>query len=131
MLLGIGAGQTSRTSGVDIAIKKLVNDIRVLNLQIFHKIAMKPEALSIDGLSYARLNSERFMIEEQVNSLSKPEEITEKIVDGLMAKYYEKVILLEQKFIKDDKMKVSDFIKLSELNVFSSISAQNIRNITT
>ncbi|KAM3721267.1 Elongation factor Ts [Dirofilaria immitis] len=92
---------------------------------------MKPEALSIDGLSYARLNSERFMIEEQVNSLSKPEEITEKIVDGLMAKYYEKVILLEQKFIKDDKMKVSDFIKLSELNVFSSISAQNIRNITT
>ncbi|KAM3724343.1 Separin [Dirofilaria immitis] len=46
------------------------------------------KTLSIDGLSYARLNSERFMIEEQVNSLSKPEEITEKIVDGLMANEY-------------------------------------------
>lgn len=33
-----------------------------------------------------------------------------------MAKYYEEVVLLEQKFIKDDKMKISDFIKSSELS---------------
>ncbi|QKX02195.1 translation elongation factor Ts [Wolbachia endosymbiont of Dirofilaria (Dirofilaria) immitis] len=116
--------------GALVALQSLGDQLKLQEIgkQIaMHVVAMKPEALSIDGLSYARLNSERFMIEEQVNSLSKPEEITEKIVDGLMAKYYEKVILLEQKFIKDDKMKVSDFIKLSELNVNSSIKLSDYK----
>lgn len=33
-----------------------------------------------------------------------------------MAKYYEEVVLLEQKFIKDDEMKGSDFIKSSKVS---------------
>jgi len=36
-------------------------------------------------------------------------------------KYYEEVVLLEQKFIRDDKMKISDFIKLSESSVSSEL----------
>jgi elongation factor Ts len=81
-----------------------------------HVVAMKPEALSIDDLDQMKLNNERSIVEEQVKSLNKPEEVTKKIVDGRMAKYYEEVVLLEQKFIKDDKMKISDFIKSSELS---------------
>jgi elongation factor Ts len=38
-----------------------------------------------------------------------------------MAKYYEKVVLLEQKFIRDDKMKISDFIKVSESSTNSTV----------
>jgi elongation factor Ts len=79
-----------------------------------HIVAMKPEALSIDDLDQEKLKNERYIIEEQVKALNKPEEVTKKIVDGRIAKYYEEVVLLEQKFIKDDKMKVSDFIKSSE-----------------
>lgn len=78
-----------------------------------HIVAMKPEALSIDDLDQMKLKNERSIIEEQVRSLNKPEEVAKKIVDGRMAKYYEEVVLLEQKFIKDDKMNVSDFIKSS------------------
>ncbi|GFY79910.1 elongation factor Ts [Trichonephila inaurata madagascariensis] len=81
-----------------------------------HIVAMKPEALSIDDLDQMKLKNERSIIEEQVRSLNKPEEVAKKIVDGRMAKYYEEVVLLEQKFIKDDKMKVSDFIKSSEVS---------------
>lgn len=34
-----------------------------------------------------------------------------------MAKYYEEVVLLEQKFIKDDKMKIADFIESSAVKL--------------
>ncbi len=76
-----------------------------------HVVAMKPEAVSIGNLDQVKLSNERSIIEEQVKSLNKPEEVAKKIVDGRMAKYYEEVVLLEQKFIKDDKMKISDFIE--------------------
>ncbi|NSX83640.1 elongation factor Ts [Wolbachia endosymbiont of Atemnus politus] len=92
-----------------------------------HVVAMKPEALSIDDLDHTKLNNERYIIEEQVKNLNKPEEVTRKIVDGRMAKYYEEVVLLEHKFIKDDKMKISDFIKLSESSVNSSIKLSDYK----
>ncbi|WP_264375404.1 MULTISPECIES: translation elongation factor Ts [unclassified Wolbachia] len=82
-----------------------------------HVVAMKPEALSIDDLDQEKLNNERSIIEEQVKSLNKPEEVAKKIVDGRMAKYYEEVVLLEQKFIKDDKMKIADFIESSAVKL--------------
>ncbi|QOD38161.1 translation elongation factor Ts [Candidatus Wolbachia massiliensis] len=92
-----------------------------------HIVAMKPEALSIDDLDQAKLNSERSVVEEQVKRLNKPEEVTKKIVDGRMAKYCEEVILLEQRFIKDDKIKISDFIKLSETSVNSPVKLSNYK----
>ncbi|MGL9725344.1 MAG: translation elongation factor Ts [Wolbachia sp.] len=82
-----------------------------------HVVAMKPEALSIDDLDQEKLNSERSIIKEQVKSLNKPEEVAKKILDGRMAKYYEEVVLLEQKFIKDDKIKISDFIESSAVKL--------------
>ncbi|MGL9682014.1 MAG: translation elongation factor Ts [Wolbachia sp.] len=92
-----------------------------------HVVAMKPEALSIDDLDQAKLSNERSIIEEQVKSLNKPEELIKKIVDGQMAKYYEEVVLLEQKFIRDDKMKISDFIKVSESSVNSTVKLSDYK----
>ncbi|QIT36263.1 translation elongation factor Ts [Wolbachia endosymbiont of Brugia pahangi] len=92
-----------------------------------HVVAMKPEALSIDNLDQTKMNNERSIIEEQVKGLNKPEEVTKKIVDGRMAKYYEEVILLEQKFIKDDKMKISDFMRLSESSVNSPVELSDYK----
>ncbi|MDM8334814.1 translation elongation factor Ts [Wolbachia pipientis] len=92
-----------------------------------HIVAMKPEALSIDDLDHTKLNNELSIVDEQVKKLNKPEEVTKKIVDGRMAKYYEEVVLLEQKFIKDDKMKISDFIKLSESSVNSHVKLSDYK----
>ncbi|MGL9718113.1 MAG: translation elongation factor Ts [Wolbachia sp.] len=95
-----------------------------------HIVAMKPEVISIDDLDHTKLNTERSIIEEQVKSLNKPEEVARKIVDGRMAKYYEEIVLLEQKFIKDDKMKISDFIKSSESSVNSSVKLSDYKLLT-
>ncbi|QKX02946.1 elongation factor Ts [Wolbachia endosymbiont of Litomosoides sigmodontis] len=92
-----------------------------------HIVAMKPEALSIDNLDQTKVNNERSIIEKQVKGLNKSEEVTKKIVDGRMAKYYEEVVLLEQKFIKDDKMKIFDFMRLSESSVNASVELSDYK----
>ena len=40
----------------------------------------------------------------------KPEQIVEKIISGRMNKFYEEYCLLEQPFVKNDKMKIKDLI---------------------
>lgn len=40
----------------------------------------------------------------------KPENVIEKIVDGRMEKFFEEIVLLEQPFIKDDSVKISDLL---------------------
>ncbi|QKX01624.1 elongation factor Ts [Wolbachia endosymbiont of Cruorifilaria tuberocauda] len=117
----IGALVALQSSGDQSKLQEIGKQIAM------HVVAMKPEALSIDNLCCTKLSNERSIVEKQVNSLNKPEEITKKIVDGQIAKYYEKVVLLEQKFIKDDKIKVSDFIKLNESSVNSPIKLSDYK----
>jgi elongation factor Ts len=54
---------------------------------------------------------ERRVYEGQVAEQKKPEAIRAKIVDGMMKKFYEDAVLLEQKFVKDDKRTVGELVK--------------------
>ncbi|MDD9331334.1 MAG: translation elongation factor Ts [Wolbachia sp.] len=117
----IGALVALESSGNKVKLQEIGKQIAM------HIVAMKPEAFSIGDLDQEKLNKERSVIEEHISSLNKPEEVAKKIADGRMAKYYEEVVLLEQKFIKDDKMKVSDFIKSSESNLSCSIALSSYK----
>ena len=46
----------------------------------------------------------------RAEAAGKPDNIVEKIVEGKLRKFYEENCLLEQPFIKDDKVKVKDLI---------------------
>ena len=46
----------------------------------------------------------------QARDAKKPEAIIEKIATGKLDKYFEERVLLEQKFVKDDKKKVGDVV---------------------
>lgn len=121
-----GLGKTGALIALESSGDKL--KLQEIGKQVaMHVVAMKPDALSISDLDQVKLKNEYFIIEEQVKSLNKPEEVTKKIVEGRMAKYYEEVVLLEQKFIKDDKMKISDFIKSSESSVNSAIKLSDYK----
>jgi len=54
---------------------------------------------------------ERRVYEAQVAEQKKPENIRAKIVDGMLKKFYEERVLLEQKFVKDDKRTVGELVK--------------------
>jgi len=76
-----------------------------------HVAAMNPLAVGIADLPAELVERERKVYESQVAEQKKPENIRAKIVDGMMRKFYEDRVLLEQKFVKDDKRTVGELVK--------------------
>jgi len=58
-----------------------------------------------------RIERERAIYKEQVKNVGKPAAIADKIVDGKLNKFFGEVCLMEQAFIKDDKIVVGDLVK--------------------
>jgi elongation factor Ts len=84
--------------------KELVKNIAL------HIAAANPRYLAPADVPADILDKEREIIREQFKDSKKPEAIVEKIVDGKLAKFYEEVCLLEQPYVRDDKMKVKDLL---------------------
>jgi elongation factor Ts len=88
----------------DEEFKDLVKNIAM------HIAAAAPLYVGPEDIPAEILEKEKDIIREQFKDSKKPAEIVEKIVQGKLAKFYEEVCLLEQPFIKDDKVKVKDLI---------------------
>ncbi len=76
-----------------------------------HVAAAKPLAVRIEDLPADLVERERQVYQAQVAEQKKPENIRGKIVDGMLKKFYEENVLLEQKFVKDDTRTVGDLVK--------------------
>ncbi len=76
-----------------------------------HIAASKPDSLSIQSIDSSNLDREIAVLKEQARSSGKPEAIIEKMMEGRVRKYYEEVVLLEQNFVMDDKLKIKDVLK--------------------
>jgi len=88
------------------------DDFKALAKEIaVHIAATKPLAVRIEDLPPELIQRERQVYESQVADQKKPENIRAKIVDGMLKKFYEDNVLLEQKFVKDDKVTVGDMVK--------------------
>src|SRR5207302_7913236 len=85
--------------------KTLARDLAV------HIAATNPLAVRIEDLPADVVQRERQVYEAQVAEQKKPEQIRAKIVDGMLKKFYEERVLLEQKFVKDDKRTVGELVK--------------------
>jgi elongation factor Ts len=88
------------------------DDFRLLAKDIALQIASaKPVAVHVEDLPAEVVERERRIYEAQVAEQKKPENIRAKIVDGMLKKFNEENVLLEQKFIKDDKQTVGDLVR--------------------
>ncbi len=76
-----------------------------------HIAATKPDALKVDNVNPNKLNREIDILKEQAKASGKPDNIIEKMMEGRVKKYYEEVVLLEQNFVMDDKVKIKDLLK--------------------
>lgn len=72
--------------------------------------AAKPKYIAPEDIPPEEIEKEKEIIREQLKDSKKPAEIIEKIVQGKLSKFFEEVCLLEQPFIRDDKIKVKEFI---------------------
>ena len=88
------------------------DDFRQLAKDIALQIASaRPVAVHVEDLPSEVVERERRIYEAQVAEQKKPENIRAKIVDGMLKKFNEENVLLEQKFIKDDKQTVGDLVR--------------------
>ncbi len=84
--------------------QQLVKDITL------HIAAANPKYLSSEDVPEDILEQEKEIIREQFKDSNKPPEIIDKIVTGKLGKFYSEVCLLEQPFIKDDKVSITKYI---------------------
>jgi len=75
-----------------------------------HIAAANPRFISPEDIPSEILEEEREIIREQFKDSNKPPEIIDRIVEGKLGKFFKEACLLEQPFIKDDKVSVKDLI---------------------
>jgi len=73
--------------------------------------AAGPRYLQREDVPEDVLEAERRIYRTQARNENKPDKVVEKIVEGRIGKFYKEVCLLEQAFVKDDKVSVNDFVK--------------------
>lgn len=84
--------------------KSLCNDIAM------HIAATAPEYVTKEEIPEADIAKERKIQLARVIEEGKPEHIAERIVEGRMSKWFEDVVLLDQKFVKDDSKTVGGVV---------------------
>ena len=73
--------------------------------------AARPEFVNREQVPAERLEKEKEILKAQTMNEGKPEAIAEKIVMGRINKFYEEICLVDQEFVKDPSMKVSQILK--------------------
>jgi elongation factor Ts len=84
-------------------------------------VAAKPLYLNRDEVPPAVLDAEKAIYRAQMEDSGKPEHIIERITEGKLDKFYEETCLLEQPFIKDTSMTVSDLVQLHNARLGENI----------
>lgn len=83
--------------------------------------AMKPLYLSRDDIPTERLEKERAILTEQAENEGLDSNKLPMIVNGRLNKFYEEVCLLDQGFIKENKMKVSKYVESKHSKIFEFV----------
>ena len=81
--------------------------VKELAMQI---AAAKPRYIASTDVPEDIVAKEKEIIKAQLGDMKKPPEIMEKIVVGKLGKFFEEVCLLDQPYIRDDKLKVRDLL---------------------
>jgi elongation factor Ts len=84
-----------------------------------HIAAAKPKAIDQTGVDQELIATERRVALEKAREAGKPEEMLEKIAEGTVNKYLKEVTLLNQAFVKDDKLSIQDLLNQNKATIHS------------
>lgn len=84
--------------------------------ELAHDIAMQiawsqPEYVSREDIPEARIEQEREIHHQWALNQGKPEAALPKIIEGRLEKFYSTVVLLDQPFIKNEDVSISELIR--------------------
>ena len=83
--------------------------------------AMRPLYLDKDSVRTERVEKERDILTEQAENEGLDANKLPMIVNGRLNKFYEEVCLLDQGFVKENKMKVSKYVESKNMKVLSFV----------
>ena len=88
------------------------NELMTAGRQLaMHVAAAAPRWTEIDDVDATVLDKEREILSDQARDSGKPEGIIQKMVEGRLRKFYEEVVLLEQKYVIDGESKVRQVLE--------------------
>ena len=76
-----------------------------------HIAAMSPRYVTPEDVPQEELDRELDVLKAQALAEGKPEAVVEKIVAGRIKKFYEEICLMEQPFVKDEKITIKEMIR--------------------
>ncbi len=82
-----------------------------------HIAAMRPAALNKEELDPAEVEKERQILRAAALEEGKPENIVDKMVEGRLRNFYAEKVLLEQPFVKEQKMTVGQYAKEAGMQI--------------
>lgn len=87
-----------------------------IDIQVYKDIAMQiaamnPVAVDKENVTEAVIAQELEIGREQARREGKPEEMLEKIAQGKLAKFYKESTLLNQEFVKDNKLTIKQYLQ--------------------
>jgi len=101
-------GLSTAPEGVNIIGKELAMQI----------VAMNPIALNEEELPFNMLQKEKEILKEQERRFGKSEDLLEKIVQGKIKKFTHDKTLICQKYIKNQKITVQNYLKRFNSNIY-------------
>ena len=75
-----------------------------------HIAAASPMSVTKEEISEETIESEKNIFREQSKKSGKPDEIIEKMIEGRMKKFYQENVLMEQSFVKNPDLSISDLL---------------------
>lgn len=82
-----------------------------------HIAAMRPQALRVEDLDPEVVAKEREILKEAALAEGKPENIVDKMVEGRLRNFFAERVLLEQPFVKEQKMTVGEYAKSQGMEI--------------
>lgn len=97
-----------------VSFNKALADVQVGKDVAMQVAAMAPIAVDEKSIPQAEVDKELAFAKEKYRNEGKPEDMIEKIALGSLNKWYKDVTLLNQAYIKDNKMSIKDFLKQND-----------------
>ncbi|KAL6644243.1 hypothetical protein ACP70R_015851 [Stipagrostis hirtigluma subsp. patula] len=90
-----------------------------------HIVAAKPLFLSKELVSAAAVENEREILRTQAESSGKSQMAMDKMVEGRLRKYFEEVVLMEQKYVVNDSTNIKTLLNDLSKEVGSKVTIGN------
>jgi len=84
-----------------------------------HIAATKPKAIDKSGIEPELIETERRVAIEKAKEAGKPEEMLSKIADGSVNKFLKEITLLNQSFVKDEKVTIEKLLNNNNATIHS------------